>query len=1612
MPENASPRVSVARQISCHFPYFPWRGEEDVAPRSLATLLSDVGPEDLGLTAAAARSPLELVAAVSTSSLRFAAEAAELTSSEVLLASPCLWLHQQFAEELAIACSEYSAAALLVNPAQEEPRRLSKKQKQKLRRRKAEEALQAAAEAKTGTSSGTVAVFRPCLGKRTGDAYRWISYGRVYSAAKKISSALQAKLAPGSLVGICGVNSLNWFLADLAAVFAGVGSVPLSEDWDLAKLRPVVERCELSTVFCDGSQLPKCLALPSLRWIIVLDGCENVGESVEGMCHIVSMDSLAVAQPERPIKLRGPSDVHTILHTSGTTGLPKGVVYSDELWQKNMLMYPGLNVGYSYMPLAYITDRHTVYTALWNGGRVGIRTPGSTDEIFRDLQALRPTVLKGVPAFWERVQRAARLVQDRSLRLLGGRCRVLICGAGALDAGVADWFRSCALDTGPVEFLEMYGGTECGNIAVNRRINKDIEYKVLPFEDMEPGSGELVVKTGSHMFSCYYKDPDRTAAAFTEDGFYKIGDLVRVEGDQIEVIGRAKSSIKLATGKWVFPESLEIVYRTELEAQNVQHVFVHGDLYHDSLVAVVDAESKNLDPQQLLQKLRSRSPAPLCAVLLAEEPFSQEAGTLNGTGKMDRKRLLSIYGAAIEEELQRSAAIAARASLGELDAAKSFKTQGGTSLQAARIARLYLELGVPMSRAVQLLLSDEPLDYVRSQLEEVDAMADSKLGLPKPQVGKPRREEDTEYTLLTGGTGMVGRYILAELLERRRPVLCLVRAASEHQGRQRLVHALTQCGRYRPEWWQQLVVSTASLAKPLDLNRSVKHVIHAAAKVDLKAPYAAHRAANVLGTFNVLSYAAMVGARVLFISTTDVYKDKAQADACAVDPVAEVLQDARHGYAASKAVGEALVAQALRQGLSACTARLGMVAGDRLTGYCSATDFTMRLTIGYLVGMHCLRFAHAQSFPQTQDETGISGFVGDHHTAVHSLPVDVVAAAVVDLLEPGQARRSGAPLLRMAELQQWLLDGTRIRVKPSKCLRMDDLRVSSTRAMCTTPTVLSPILLLRSEMPEFSQLLVLPFPEWIRKVEEEAQLSAWPVIGWAKGHAEFPVFNTRCPELNAPWARQETLEGRVFKQRYEESHAPDGVRKPHSGLRRGLDEDCFRRMLRFIFVSVPCHESTGDCQAVNAGGDRLHPTAVSYAILERSFWDAELRHALRARLRGGLGGRCHDDSRVEFLLRNRDRLGEMDWDLGDDDDSEEGKDDGSVVPAGKHGKLPQLRKRLPPAVTGLRLYETLHREYAKALQEEGLTVAMSRVADTASEKYAELHRTALELLRSVASRHRESGSRSSANYDVLIFRGEAFGDRRRNLSVRLASLRRRRGKVREALCSVLAALCCRLQKNWLAAYDEEEPVRGYFAHSLVEASSVFRVALRPGRPLRLASLLIYQELPLAQALAAMDHGGPFPEGHEKEPIGERRYGLQRVGVEGCPGEEQKERLCDVEPEARIRDLMKSKAPVIVLDVYCALAPKDHAKRHNLGPVVKAELAALLRRSRDAGQAVLFLVGGERPAQLAQKVYLQPRFTSIGGLMCGYLRWKPDASAPWEPPKLQGQRRIIFGLQLP
>eukprot|EP00929_Paragymnodinium_shiwhaense_P080870 TRINITY_DN42216_c0_g1_i1.p1 TRINITY_DN42216_c0_g1~~TRINITY_DN42216_c0_g1_i1.p1 ORF type:complete len:1024 (-),score=167.95 TRINITY_DN42216_c0_g1_i1:276-3347(-) len=947
---------------------------------------------------------------------------------------------------------------------------------------------------------------RPCLGWRSDDGYEWISYGKFYQRSRQVSKALQSRLPAGSLIGIIGSNSLDWFTADFACLWAGMGTVPLSEVWDIATMKMVVQKCELGAVFCDEEYLPRIETIEMPLWKVVMqrssDGAQDGGSPVSEEATDTLEDLVRGSWPEAPTVAKSPQAIHTILHTSGTTGLPKGVVYTDNLWLKNMVEYPGLNVGYSYMPLAYITDRHTVCTNIWNGGRVGIRSPGSTDEIFKDVQYVRPTVMKGVPAFFERVKSAASLVHDSTLNILGGRCKLLICGAGALDESTAEWFRTCKPEGEAVKFLEMYGGTECGNIAVNRQLSPRIQYKLLPHDGLPDGYGELVVKTGDAMFAEYYKDPERTQAAFTEDGYYKIGDLVHIEDGRIDVIGRAKTSVKLGNGRWVFPESLEDLYRTRLNDAGVRYVFVHGDSHCDFLVAVVDAAS-GANVERLLSRMHEIAAASgkaahehISGVLLAAEPFSREAGTLNGTDKLDRKNLLKQYKADIDSELQRLAMQAAHAQLDGLDTSKNFTSQGGTSLQASRIAKLYLELGIPLSRVSKLLLSDQPVSVVKSAMAQFDPFTDAQdlSEALEAQVAAPDNDGPA-CVLLTGATGFVGRFVLVELLNKGYTVVCLVRANSDDAAKKRLKGALVEAGRWQDSWWPKLNVCTASMQNLAESSAlkawRVTNVIHGAAVVHLSGDYDFHRSANVVGTWHMIRFCRRVGARLVYLSTTDTYRSREEADACNAGPSDEMMADKKHGYAVSKAVGERLVAAAIEKGLSACTVRLGMVGGDTVTGFCNTTDFSMRMIIG---------FSHTESFPQTEDK----------HTMVHALPVDTTAAAVVDALESsviGAANIvSGAPVLKMAELREQLIAA--------------DKRI-------------------------FHSLPLLPFPEWIQKAKAEAMLSAWPVIGWAETHEEFPVFNTRLPTLQAAsWARAETLEA----------------------MKRGVTAECLKKMVAYTFV--------------------------------------------------------------------------------------------------------------------------------------------------------------------------------------------------------------------------------------------------------------------------------------------------------------------------------------------------------------------------------------------------------------------------------------------------------------
>lgn len=261
------------------------------------------------------------------------------------------------------------------------------------------------------------------------------------------------------------------------------------------------------------------------------------------------------------------------------------------------------------------------------------------------------------------------------------------------------------------------------------------------------------------------------------------------------------------------------------------------------------------------------------------------------------------------------------------------------------------------------------------------------------------------------------------------------------------------------------------------------------------------------------------------------------------------------------------------------------------------------------------------------------------------------------------------------------------------------------------------------------------------------------------------------------------------------------------------------------------------------------------------------------------------------------------------------------------------------------------------------------------------------------------------------------------------------GRSRDAFCALLACLASRPEKAWLESLDTDyqmteqlkaergqtrkeafrvvlrhlsaKKVHGYFAHALVSPNSIFRISLaRDGARLRPASLTLTYSCTLQQAFALMDDDGPLPESILS--LQDREFALQSILTGQDSGTRQSAKSLESEPQ--LRALLNSATTVVMLDAIAALAPRERAKENKLSPIVKSELCALLRDAKARGQAVVFMLGGDSPHVLAEKVYLRPPFTDHG-LRCGYIRWRKSAADPWAREKCE-DKRVCIGLQLP
>lgn len=444
---------------------------------------------------------------------------------------------------------------------------------------------------------------------------------RVVSAAKGL---IALGIAKGDAVTIFSSTRLEWGILDFALAAVGAVSVPIYDTDSAPQAQRIMNDSAVKLAFADNRERFDRLDsvkdhCPALKQILMIEG--NALGALEGLGVAVSDEELN----ERVATVRA-DDLATIVYTSGSTGNPKGA----ELTHKNFVSitisasqalhevvlddHPRLLL---FLPLAHCFARFIQYASIASDDGVVGYLP-DTKTLLPDLRSFEPTYLLGVPRVFEKVYNAAShkagagwkgrlfvkaaeaarvwsrkeqageqhtfaeiaerakyetLVYRTVRGALGPKIKYVACGGAPLSLDLAHFYNGIGLP-----MIQGYGMTETAAPFAATRVTDNVIGTV---GQPAPGSsirisdeGELQVK-GPNVFRGYHTLPEKTAEAFTADGWLRTGDLAEIDdAGRIIITGRIKDIIITAGGKNVSPIPLE---EEIAKCPIVEHCVVVGD---------------------------------------------------------------------------------------------------------------------------------------------------------------------------------------------------------------------------------------------------------------------------------------------------------------------------------------------------------------------------------------------------------------------------------------------------------------------------------------------------------------------------------------------------------------------------------------------------------------------------------------------------------------------------------------------------------------------------------------------------------------------------------------------------------------------------------------------------------------------------------------------------------------------------------------------------------------------------------------------------------------------------------------------------------------------------
>jgi long-chain acyl-CoA synthetase len=458
---------------------------------------------------------------------------------------------------------------------------------------------------------------KTAIRQKDGDEWAETSFATVGELVNDLAAGLiELGLGAGERVAILANTRPEWVHTSFAVSTAGGVVVPIYPTNSPKECQWVAGDSEAKVVVVEDADQAAKIAkvrdeLPKLEHVVVMEGeaddaitLDALREKGQGADHASEITSRREGV--------GEDDAYTIIYTSGTTGNPKGVVLSHTnagavgALVRELDFVSEDDVTYLYLPLAHVFALIVVLGS-WDVGTPIVFFGGDTKQIVAELSESQPTYFPSVPRIFEKIYtmvsgnldaetlkkavevgmkvRTGEAEPDDTFEqfekelfsnvraAFGGKVRQAVTGAAPIAPDILEFFYACG-----VTVLEGWGLTETTGVGcVNTR--EEFRFgtvgKAAPGVEVKAGEGGELLMKGPNVFREYWNNDEATKETFTDDGWFRTGDVGEIDDEgYVKITGRIKDIIITAGGKNLTPANIE----NELKASRwISQAVMHGD---------------------------------------------------------------------------------------------------------------------------------------------------------------------------------------------------------------------------------------------------------------------------------------------------------------------------------------------------------------------------------------------------------------------------------------------------------------------------------------------------------------------------------------------------------------------------------------------------------------------------------------------------------------------------------------------------------------------------------------------------------------------------------------------------------------------------------------------------------------------------------------------------------------------------------------------------------------------------------------------------------------------------------------------------------------------------